>query len=61
MTRYEAKETIYKVINSGILSDELEAELTEVANGICNNSFENCNGKDFDCHYCEGCEFLIEE
>lgn len=61
MTRREAKETIYKVINSGILSDELEQELTEVANHICDNEFEKCNGNDFDSCYCEDCKFLKED
>ena len=58
MERYEAKQAIYKVINSGILSEELECELTEVANHICDNDFEKCNGAEFDCCYCEGCQFL---
>lgn len=61
MTRQQAKEIIYKVINSGILSIELEEELTEVANGICDDSFEQCNGADFDCCYCEDCKHLKED
>ena len=61
MTRQEAKETIYKVINSGIISEELEMELTEVANHICDNDFEKCNGNDFNSCYCEGCRNLEEE
>ena len=61
MKRHEAKEAIYKVINSGIISDELEEELTEVANHICDNDFEECDGDDFDSCYCEGCKFLKEE
>lgn len=42
MTRYEAKNVIYTVINSGILDFELESDLTEVANCICDDSFEEC-------------------
>jgi hypothetical protein len=41
MTRQEAIETIYKVINSGIIDMELEAELTEIANCIEDDSFES--------------------
>ena len=51
MTRYEAKEAIYKVINSGILSDELECELTDVCNCLCEVGFDDCTG---DClRYCK--------
>lgn len=42
MTRYEAREAIYEVINSGILNEELEERLTEVAECICDNDFETC-------------------
>lgn len=42
MTRYEAKMAIWEVINSGILNMELEGDLTEVVNCICDNSFELC-------------------
>ena len=61
MTRQEAKEVIYKVINSGIIDMELEEELTEVANHICDGNFEKCNGDEFDSCYCEGCKNLNEE
>lgn len=56
MTRQEAIQAIYKVINSGILDLELEEELTEVCNHICANSFEPCESEECDCH-CYGCRF----
>ena len=40
MTRQEAIYAVYKVINSGIISMELEEELQEVANCIEANNFE---------------------
>lgn len=58
MTRSDAVQAIYEIINSGIISDDLEAKLTEVANHICDDDFEKC--VDDDC-YCEGCKFLKEE
>lgn len=42
MTRQEAMEAIYEVINSGILYEELEDKLTEVVEHICDNDFEIC-------------------
>lgn len=41
MTRQEAIEAIYKVINSGILDMEIETDLTEVANCIEEDEFED--------------------
>lgn len=41
MTREKAMQVIYEVINSGILYIELENELTEVANCIERNDFED--------------------
>lgn len=35
MTRYEAKQVILEVINSGILDMALDGDLTEIANCIC--------------------------
>jgi 20S proteasome alpha/beta subunit len=40
MTREEAIETIYKIINSGIIDMELEEDLTEVAVCIEDDSFD---------------------
>lgn len=40
-TRSEAIETLYKIINSGIIDMELEGELTEIANCIEDDSFES--------------------
>ena len=40
MTRRYAIETIYQIINSGILDLDLETDLTEVCNCIEDNNFE---------------------
>lgn len=61
MTRFEATQTICEVINSGIISDELEERLQDVVNCICDDSFEECSDKEFDSCYCDGCKFLKEE
>lgn len=53
MTREDAKKIIYEVINSGIISEELEQELTDVANFICSDGFEKCKTTS---PYCEDCE-----
>jgi hypothetical protein len=42
MTRFEASHIIYDIINSGIISEELEDELAEIVSCICENSFEIC-------------------
>lgn len=60
MTRKEAVETIYKVINSGIIDIELEEELTDVCNHICSGNFENCEIEECDCD-CYGCRFSGEK
>ena len=64
MTRKEATEVIYKIINSGIIDGDLEDKLTEVCNCICDNEWEKCK-IDPRCesgypNYCENCEFLDE-
>ena len=41
MTKQEAIEALYWVINSGIIDTELEEQLTEVANCIEDDSFES--------------------
>ena len=53
MTREDAKQIIYQLINSGILSEELEEKLEEVAKHICANDFEKCNGTP----YCKDCQY----
>ena len=62
MTRKEATESIYKVINSGIIDRDLEDKLTEVSNCICDNGFDKCKiGARCESgypNYCEGCEYL---
>ena len=42
MTRYEAKQAVLEVINSGILDMALEGDLTEVVNCLCGDEFEQC-------------------
>lgn len=64
MSRKEAKELLYKLINSGVFSEDIEEALTELANAICENSLANC-AADISCsygapNYCDGCEFLEE-
>lgn len=64
MSRKEAKELLYRLINSGVLSEDIEEALTELANAICVNSIANC-AADIECfygapNYCDGCEFLAE-
>lgn len=51
MSREEAKELIYELINSGILAEDVELQLVELAEHICSNDFEDCIGTD----YCENC------
>ena len=41
MTREEAIQKIYQIINSGILDIELEDDLVEVCNCIEDNNFED--------------------
>jgi hypothetical protein len=53
MTREEAVNVLYTLINSGVLDEELEESLGEIATHICNNDFEKCKGNP----YCEGCVF----
>lgn len=60
MTRKEAVEAIYKVINSGIIDIELEEELTDVCEHICSGEYEQCDSEECDC-YCEGCRFNGEK
>ena len=64
MSRKEAKELLYRLINSGVLSEDIEEALAELANAICENSIVNC-AADIECsygapNYCDGCEFLAE-
>ena len=64
MSRKEAKELLYRLINSGVLSEDIEESLTELAKAICENSIANC-AADIECsygtpNYCDGCEFLAE-
>ena len=42
MNRYEAVHAIYEIINSGILREDVEDKLTEIADCICEEGFEPC-------------------
>lgn len=62
MTRKQATELLYRLINSGILSESLEGELQTLANVICHGDFDKCE-VDPRCehgypNYCEGCNHL---
>ena len=52
MTREKAQHIIYEIINSGIVSEEIEEGLNELANTICYGDFEDCETTS---QYCEGC------
>lgn len=56
MTREEAKMIIYELINSGILAEDLEDKLVDIAQRICADDFDKCVGTE----YCEGCRFKRE-
>lgn len=65
MTRREAQQVIYEVINSGIIDTELTEALEEVCNHICDDGFEQCK-VDERCksgypNYCEGCKYQDEQ
>lgn len=55
LTREKAQGIIYTIINSGIVSEEIEEELNELANTICYGEFEECESTS---PYCENCEHL---
>lgn len=61
MTRAEGTEIIYKVINSGIIAEEVEEELSELANAICSDDFEQCEPQEGGTLYCDGCRFQGRE
>lgn len=56
MTREDAKQIIYQLINSGILSEELEDKLDKIVEHLCADNFEKCAGNP----YCGECRFLNE-
>lgn len=55
MTRAEASRTIYEIINSGIVSEEIEEKLTDLANTLCYGEFDKCEETS---PYCAGCQHL---
>lgn len=62
MTRKQATEILFRLINSGILSEDVENELQTLANVICQGEFDQCE-VDPRCkhgypNHCEGCEHL---
>lgn len=57
MTRNEAVNAIYEVINSGIIDMELEERLTRACTCICEDDWEDCK----ECsEHCDGCDFKEE-
>lgn len=62
MTRKEAVELLYKIINGATVDIELAEQLNEIANCICNDDFKPCE-VDERCaskyaKYCDDCVFL---
>lgn len=57
MTREEAVQLLFQLTNSGILSEELEEQLGDLANRICQNHFEKCIGND----YCGDCQYRCSQ
>ena len=55
LTREKAQSVIYEIINSGIVSEEIEEDLTELANTICYGEFDKCEATS---PYCENCQHL---
>ena len=55
MTRAEASGVIYEIINSGIVSEEIEEKLTDLANVLCYGEFDKCEETS---PYCTGCQHL---
>lgn len=65
MTRKQAVEILFRLINSNILNDEVTNELQTLANIICQGEFEKCD-IDPRCkhgypNYCEGCDNLNDK
>ena len=61
MTRSEATYTLQKLINSGVLSDEVCEELTEMCRALCDEDFEMCDGSDKISSYCYECRHFQKE
>ena len=55
MTREKAQHIIYEIINSGIVSEEIEEGLNELANTLCYGEFEECESTS---PYCAECKYL---
>lgn len=55
MTRSQAQHIIYEIINSGIVSEEIEDGLNDLANVLCFGEFEECEETS---PYCENCKHL---
>jgi hypothetical protein len=58
MTRREAVNVIYSLINSGVLCDDINEQLNEVANCICYEGFDKCEADGDMSHECIACRFL---
>lgn len=57
MTRAEASKLIYEIINSGIVPEEIEEGLTDLANTLCYGEFEGCEETS---PYCDNCRHKSE-
>ena len=55
MTRAEASKLIYEIINSGIVSEEIEDGLNDLANTLCYGEFEKCEETS---PFCDNCKHL---
>lgn len=53
MTRADAQSLIYEIINSGIVSEEIEDGLYELANTLCYGDFDDCEEFSSDCIGCQ--------
>lgn len=58
MTRREAANVLYSLINSNVIHDEICDQLNEVANCICYDAFDQCENESDMTHDCASCRFL---
>lgn len=56
MTRSEASKTLLSLAENDLFSEEVKAELTEIAHCICADGFAECSDTS---PHCEGCTHLL--
>ena len=56
MTRCEASKTLLSLAENDLFSEEVKAELTEIAHCICADGFAECSDTS---PHCEGCTYLL--